>query len=79
MRMVSHELLSSHNGIETSSNPILAWHGTKEENISSISQDGFKLLAQKDSGWYGKVLELFSSSKFYKGIYFTQLPNYVRI
>lgn len=45
--------------IETSSNPILAWHGTKEENISSISQDGFKILSEKDSGWYGKVFIFF--------------------
>lgn len=29
-----------------------------------ISKEGFRLLSQKDSGWYGK------------GMYFTQLPNY---
>lgn len=38
--------------------------GTKEENIPLISTQGFRVLSQKDTGWYGK------------GIYFTQLPNY---
>jgi hypothetical protein len=52
------------NEVANGSNPILAWHGTTEENITNICVTGFKNLSQKDSGWYGK------------GMYFTQLPNY---
>lgn len=31
-------------------NPILAWHGTKESALGGISQEGFKILSDKDPG-----------------------------
>jgi len=46
------------------SNPLLAWHGVKQEHLDSICWYGLLNLSTTDAGWYGK------------GIYLTQSPNY---
>ncbi|XP_031567243.1 uncharacterized protein LOC116302161 [Actinia tenebrosa] len=55
---------------ESDSYPVLAFHGTKEENIHSIAQTGFRLPGDAnfehatDSGNYGR------------GVYFSEYPSY---
>jgi len=55
---------------EECSYPVLGFHGTKEENIESICETGFRVPGEKsfqhasDPGWYGK------------GVYFSEYPRY---
>lgn len=55
---------------EELSYPVLAFHGTKVENITKICETGFKVPGEKgfkhatDTGWYGK------------GVYFSEFPDY---
>ncbi|XP_052800708.1 uncharacterized protein LOC128231656 [Mya arenaria] len=55
---------------EDCSYPVLAFHGTTEQNIPLICKDGFKIPGDSghkhrtDTGWYGK------------GVYFSEYPSY---
>lgn len=55
---------------EELSYPVLAFHGTKVENITKICETGFRVPGEKgfkhatDTGWYGK------------GVYFSEFPDY---
>ncbi|ESP03210.1 hypothetical protein LOTGIDRAFT_171695 [Lottia gigantea] len=55
---------------ESLSYPVLAFHGTKKENIIKICTDGFKAPGESgfhmrtDTGWYGA------------GVYFSEYPHY---
>ncbi|XP_062589325.1 uncharacterized protein LOC134250975 [Saccostrea cucullata] len=55
---------------EDLSYPVLAFHGTKVENITKICETGFRVPGDKgfqhrtDTGWYGK------------GVYFSEYPDY---
>lgn len=63
------EDLKQHRG-EQFSYPVLAFHGTQEEYITPICEQGFKIPGESghkhrtDTGWYGK------------GVYFSEYPSY---